>query len=65
MVKNLKSVYTQSITGNGDFGLDYNQTYLYFGNDNRITFTSLEIINFRTIKKHLEQLIKKGSDVNL
>lgn len=58
LTSELKSSFTQKMSGNGSFPFDFYQTYLYFGQDRRIRFSALEFINYRTLRKKTEEIEK-------
>lgn len=56
LTKDIKSVYTQKMIGNNEFFFDFNQTYLYFGQENRIRFSALEFLNYGQLRKTFENI---------
>jgi hypothetical protein len=58
LTSELKNTFTQKMIGNSAFPFDFYQTYLYFGQERRIRFSALEFINYRTLKKKMEEIEK-------
>jgi hypothetical protein len=56
LTKDIKSVYTQKMIGNTEFFFDFNQTYLYFGQENRVRFSALEFLNYGQLRKTFENI---------
>ena len=55
LIKELKSVFSQK-EETPWYHLCFTQTYLYFGNENRLKFNSIEFLNYRVLHRHLENL---------
>jgi hypothetical protein len=56
LTKDIKSVFTQKLIGNTEFFFDIFQTYLYFGEENRIRFSQIEFLNYGQLRKVFEKI---------
>jgi len=58
LTKELKSTFTRKMIGNGAFPFDFYQTYLYFGQERRVRFSAVEFINYKTLRRKVEDIEK-------
>jgi len=56
LIEDLKSVFTQKIFDPAITPFSFNQTSLYFGNENRVKLSAFEFLNYKSLRKYLERL---------